>query len=125
MGKATAKNTTVKKARRPAGKVITIKEGIHLPGDSGMRTIPRVFESPKERLHDKGGRPGASMQIIKREALRRVAADELPKLRQLSAFSRALCTWFGKTHPNLPQPKSWRSVANGVRALWGQRRKGI
>jgi hypothetical protein len=88
-----------------------------------MRTIPRVFEQPKERLHDRRGRPGASMQIIKREAQRRVAADELPNLRQLSVFSRALLVWFRKTHPNLPQPKNWRVVANSVRTIWGQRRE--
>jgi hypothetical protein len=124
MAKATAKNTTAKKARRPAGKVITINEGIPLPGGSGMRTIPRVFEQPKERLHDRRGRPGASMQIIKREALRRVAADELPNLRKLSVFSRALCTWFRKTHPTLPQPTQ-PSVENGIRGVWGQRRESI
>jgi hypothetical protein len=123
MAKAAAKNTTAKKARRPAGTV-TIDEGIRLPGGSGMRTIPRVFEQPKERLHDRRGRPGASMQIIKREARRRVAADELPNLRKLSVFSRALCTWFRKTHPNLPQPTP-PSVENGIRRVWGQRREGI
>jgi hypothetical protein len=91
-----------------------------LKGRGGMRAVPRVFKKPKERLHDRRGRPSAHMTIIKQEAQRRVSAGELPRLPQLSAFVRALCTWFERNYPNLPQPKP-RSVENVVRPIWQQR----
>jgi hypothetical protein len=64
------------------------------------------------------------MEIIKKEAQRRVDADDLPDLRQLSVFARVLCTWFRKTHPKLPQPTP-RSVETAVRVIWARRRKSI
>jgi hypothetical protein len=96
-----------------------------LRGKGGTHAVPRVFEKPKERLHDRRGRPSANMTIIKQEAQRRVDADELPRLQHLSVFAHVLCNWFKKTYPNLPQPKNPGSVENVIRKIWGQRQKSI
>jgi hypothetical protein len=93
-----------------------------LGSKSDTRAVPRVFEKPKERLHDRRGRPNAHMKIIEKEAQRRVDADELPRVRKLSVFARELCRWFSKTHPNLPQPKNPLSVANTIRKTWARRK---
>jgi hypothetical protein len=121
MAKVTRKVGTPARRRSRAGEVIKIKEGIRLPGGSDMRTIPRVFESPKERLHDTRGRP-SSKDLIRREAQRRVEAGALPRLPQLNRFGRALSVWLHETYPDLPQMMP-RAVENIVRDIWRQRQK--
>jgi hypothetical protein len=104
-------------------EVIVTREGIPLRGSSGMRTIPRVFEQPKERLHDARGRP-SSKDLIRREAQQRVAAGTLPRLPQLNRFGRVLSAWLRETYPDLPQMTP-RVVENVIRDIWKQRKKNI
>ena len=76
----------------------------------------RIFEKPRERLHDAPGRPSSS-DLIKREAERRVKAGTASRL--LKTFASELSAWLRDNHPDLPQITS-RAVENVVRNIWRQ-----
>jgi len=121
MAKAGKKSSTP--AARPAvGKVV--EASAVFSGESGGRLAPRVFEAPRERLHDAPGRP-SSLAHIRQEAQRRVAAGPLPKKSEkVSGFACELSAWLRKTYPDLPQMKP-RSLENKIRDIWGLRQKSI
>ena len=90
-------------------------------GEGGGRLVPRIFEPPRERLHDAPGRP-SSLAHIRREAERRAVTGTAPK--RLKTFASELSAWLRKTYPDLPQMKP-RSLENKIRDIWGLRQKSI
>jgi len=88
---------------------------VRFAGAGGMKPPPvRIFEAPKERLHDAPGRPSPAAHV-REEAERREHDGTMPN--QLEKFGNDLSDWLRNTHPDLPQMKG-RSIQNIVRDIW-------
>jgi len=106
-------------ACQPAGIQWTV--GANWAGAGAMTSVVRIFEPPRERLHDAPGRP-SSRDLVRQEAERRVATRTAPRL--LKTFGSELSVWLRETYPGLPQMEP-RTVENVVRDIWRRGQSNI
>jgi hypothetical protein len=110
------------RARRQKRPAVQQFAEVRLAGAGALRLSGvRIFEPPRERLHDAPGRP-SSADLVKQEAERRVADGTVPQL--LKTFGSELSEWLHGKHPDLPQMAP-QSVENVVRTIWQRGRSAI